>query len=214
MTQDNTNNPPRRRRKEARPQEILEAALKLFAEKGYSATKVDDIARAAGVTCGTPYLYFTNKEEIFKALIREYLLPRLQLGDSLLHEHQGPARDLFIALMKLWWDLLGSTTLSALPKIMVSEARNFPDVAAMYHEQFALRCNTLIRQVLEYGMARGEFRPLDLDITSHVLMAPYVQIMIAQHCGLPHCLQNHSPDEFLEKVADLLLGGLVAEGKK
>lgn len=204
---------PRRRRKEARPQEILEAALQLFAEKGYSATKVDDIARAAGVTCGTPYLYFANKEDIFRALIREYLLPRLQLGDSLVQEYQGSARELFIALMKLWWDLLGGTQLSALPKIMVSEARNFPDVAAMYHEQFALRCNTLIRQVLEYGIARGEFRPVNLDIASHVLMAPYVQIMIAQHCGMPHCLQNHSPDEFLEQVADLLLGGLQREGQ-
>lgn len=208
MSIENTPAPQRRRRKEARPQEILEAALQLFAEKGYSATKVDDIARAAGVTCGTPYLYFTNKEEIFKALIREYLLPRLEFGDSLVQEHEGPARELFIKLMKLWWDLLGSTALSALPKIMVSESRNFPDVAAMYHEQFALRCNTLIRQVLEYGMARGDFRKVDVDIATHVLMAPYVQIMIAQHCGLPHCLQNKDPDQFLNSVADLLLDGL------
>lgn len=202
---------PRRRRKEARPQEILEAALTLFAEKGYSATKVDDIARAAGVTCGTPYLYFANKEEIFKALIREYLLPRLEFGDSLLHSHQGSARELFIKMMTLWWELLGNTALSALPKIMVSEARNFPDVAAMYQEQFAQRCNALVRQVLELGMARGEFRQMDIEIASHVLIAPYVQIMIARHTGMPHCLQNRTPEAFLDGVADLLLGGLLIQ---
>ena len=84
----------RERRKEARPGELLQAALELFVEKGYAGTKIEDIARAAGVTRGTPYLYFSSKEDIFKAVIRELLLPKLQFGSSLLDRWEGSAQSL------------------------------------------------------------------------------------------------------------------------
>ena len=59
------------RRKEARPAELLAAALELFVEKGYAGTRLDDVAQRAGVSKGTLYLYFENKEDLFKAVVRE-----------------------------------------------------------------------------------------------------------------------------------------------
>src|SRR3954462_9440261 len=64
-----------RRRKEARPGEILDAALDCFAERGFAATRLEDVAARAGVTKGTAYLYYASKEDLFKAVVRGYLVP-------------------------------------------------------------------------------------------------------------------------------------------
>lgn len=197
------------RRKEARPEEIMLAALALFVEKGYAATKIEDIARAAGVTRGTPYLYFANKEEIFKAVIRELLLPKLQFGSSLLDEWQGSAQDLLKSLFATWWSVMGATQLSALPKLMIAEAGNFPDVLKLYHDEFIVPGNQLIRSVLELGIERGEFVVPDLDYAQHILSAPVVMAMLWQHSLYRCSPEAIEPTRYLDVTLDLLLNGLL-----
>ena len=198
------------RRKEARPQEILEAALGLFVEKGFAATKIEDIARAAGVTRGTPYLYFANKEEIFKSVIRSLLVPQLAVGESLLKEWQGSARDLLIELFRMWWRTVGDTSLSALPKLMVAEGGNFPDVMALYNEEFILLGQGLIRHVLELGVSRGELVVDDIEYAVHVISAPIVMAMMMKNTPLSCLPREFSAERYVQCTLDLFLNGLLA----
>src|SRR6516162_6647828 len=112
-----------RRRKEARPSEILDAALDCFAEHGFAATRLDDVAHRAGITKGTLYLYFSNKEELFKAVVAQALVPNLERGEALLSEAGEPlsAAALLAEVIRGWAELARSPA-SAIPKIIVSEA--------------------------------------------------------------------------------------------
>lgn len=196
------------RRKEARPQEILEAALGLFVEKGFAATKIEDIARAAGVTRGTPYLYFANKEEIFKSVIRSLLVPQLAVGETLLQEWQGSARDLLIKLFQMWWQMVGETSFSALPKLMVAEGGNFPEVMALYNEEFIVPGQGMIRQVLLRGIASGELVVSDLDYAVHVLSAPMVMAMMLKNTPSSCLPSDFSAERYVSCTLDLFLNGL------
>jgi len=198
------------RRKEARPQEILEAALAQFVQKGFSATRIEDIAREAGVTRGTPYLYFANKEEIFKAVIRELLLPQVTLAAERVADFSGCAAELLRELVQIWWRVMGETSLSALPKLMIAEGSNFPEVMDIYEREFVLPGQQLFRRVLELGIASGEFRQVDIDQTINVLVAPIVMAMLAR-CGNVPCGQMAAdPDAYLNAFIDVTLGGLLA----
>ncbi|MCB5196934.1 TetR/AcrR family transcriptional regulator [Deefgea salmonis] len=198
------------RRKEARPQEIIEAALALFVEKGYAATKIEDIARAAGVTRGTPYLYFANKEEIFKSVIRSLLLPQLAIGATLLQDWQGSARDLLQELFHLWWRNVGATSLSALPKLMIAEGGNFPEVMQLYNEEVTAPGQAMLRHVLTLGVARGEFVINDIDYAAHILSSPMVMAMLLQNTPL-HCLPaDFCAQRYVQCTVDLFLTGLLA----
>ena len=209
------NPPPRhQRRKDARPQEILQAALQLFVEKGYAAAKMEEIARIAGVTRGTPYLYFANKEEIFKALIRDLLLPKLQLGEAMLAEHSGSSAELLRNFLQTWWQQMESAQLCALPKLILAEAGNFPDVANLYHEQFVLPGLTLIRRILQRGMAQGEFRALDIDMACHVITAPMIMLMIDRNSAVPACLDTQEPERYVAVMIDMLLAGIMHDKRE
>src|SRR5688500_5228440 len=100
------------RRKDARPQELLAAALDHFVERGYAATRLEDVARQAGVSKGTLYLYFTNKEELFKAVVRESLLPELGQAEDIIAAFTGDTRDLLAQFIRMWWERIGETKLS------------------------------------------------------------------------------------------------------
>lgn len=196
-----------RRRKEARPQEILEAALILFAQKGFAATRINDIAKAAGLTCGTLYLYFANKEEIFKAVMREYLLPRLEMGRQLVQEKKGSARQLLTKLFRFWWMNGVEGPVSALPKIIYAEAGNFPEVVQMLQSEFVQPKDAMLRELIAYGVERGEFRPLDLEALPFVMTAPFIMTMLEKH--LPTSVQ-YEPcrEKILEAMLALILDGL------
>ncbi|KAF0814572.1 putative HTH-type transcriptional regulator YfiR [Andreprevotia sp. IGB-42] len=198
------------RRKEARPQEILEAALALFVQKGYAATRIEDIAREAGVTRGTPYLYFANKEEIFKAVIRELLLPEIEEASAQLANFQGNAAGLLRELVQLWWKTMGETSLSALPKLMIAEGGNFPEVLDVYEREFIHPGQSLFRRVLEMGIASGEFRPVNVEQTIDVLAAPIVMAMLSRSGNVPCGNLAADPQAYLDSFIDVALGGLLA----
>src|ERR1700730_16226294 len=141
-----------RRRKNARPEEILTAALEVFADRGFAATKLEDVARRAGVTKGTIYLYFENKEALFKALIRQTIVPVLAQGEALAQSFTGSARELFEQLVREYWRLVGETSLSGIPRLMIAEAVNFPELARFYYEEVVTRGHRLMAGVLERGI--------------------------------------------------------------
>src|SRR5204862_1200115 len=107
-----------RRRKDARPEEIVSAALEVFADRGFAATTLEDVAKRAGVTKGTIYLYFDSKEALFKALIRETIVPVIAQGEALAQSFTGSARELLERLVREYWRLVGETSLAGIPKLM------------------------------------------------------------------------------------------------
>src|SRR6185436_19045993 len=120
------------RRKEARPEEITAAALDLFVERGYANTRLEDVATLAGVSKGTLYLYFANKEELFKAVVREGLVSPIAEVRGIIDNYDGRAFDLLRMVLHGWWQRIGSTPVSGIPKLILAEARNFPEIAQFY----------------------------------------------------------------------------------
>ncbi len=198
------------RRKEARPQELLDAALALFVERGFVATRAEDVAARADVSKGTVYFYYANKEELFKAVVRSTLVSIIQEGEALVKDYQGSSSDLLRMLMLTWWDRVGTTKASGLCKLVMAEAGNFPELARFYYEEVIAPAHALFHAVLQRGIDRQEFRTIDLAMTTHSLMAPVLLTMMWQH-SFAHCCQEPMPDprDQIEYGVDLLLKGLL-----
>jgi AcrR family transcriptional regulator len=198
-----------RRRKEARPKEILTAALASFAERGFAATRLDDVALRAGVTKGTLYLYFPNKEELFEAVVRQALVPSIEWGEAMLDEADEPAALLLERLMNSWAELALSPA-GAIPKIVISEAGNFPELARFYRQEVVDRGLELMRRVLRLGVERGEFRaPDDFDNAVRCICAPIVLAMLWRHSlGRHEEVDRFDPEAICKTQLELLLDGL------
>lgn len=202
--------PPRQRRKQARPGELLDAALALFVEKGFAATRVEEVAARAGVSKGTLFLYFPSKEELFKAVVRENIAGRLDEWNQELGEFQGSSAELVRYGLHSWWERIGMTPASGITKLIMSEARNFPEIAAFYEQEVIEPGDRLLRRVLQRGVDSGEFRPLDLDLAVYSLIAPMIFLLMWKH-SLGMCLpadQQLDPVAFLDSQVDLLLDGM------
>ncbi|RXZ43609.1 TetR/AcrR family transcriptional regulator [Crenobacter cavernae] len=201
------------RKKDERPGEILDAALDLFVEKGFRATKMEDIARAAGVTKGTPYLYFENKEELFKAVVRETQVAHVTSMRERAAGHSGSATELLFALLEDWWKESGSTRLAGLCKLMMAEATNFPELAAFYYAEVIAPSRAMMTSIVEFGVARGEFRPLDVAAAVDALMAPIITSMVWNHSfgAMPGVapVGRHDYASLMASLS-LLLNGLTA----
>lgn len=198
---------PRRRRKNARPSELTAAALELFVERGFATTRLEDVAARAGVSKGTLYLYFDSKEALFKAVIEEGIVPTLVAAEQQLAEHSGSAAELLRKLLFGWWQQIGGTRLAGVPKLIISESRNFPEVAQYYHDKVILRGRALLRTVLQRGIADGEFRALDVETAIDVIIAPLLMLVIWRF-SLCFCGQETDPESYLETHFDLLVHGL------
>src|SRR4051812_42686821 len=154
----------RERRKEARPGELLDAALDLFVEKGFAATRAEEVAARAGVSKGTLFLYFPSKEELFKAVVRENIAGRFAEWNEEFATFDGSSAEMLRYCMKVWWQRVGATPASGITKLIISEARNFPELATFYHDEVIIPGHTLIRKILERGVASGEFQIADIEL--------------------------------------------------
>lgn len=198
---------PRRRRKEARPAELTAAALDLFVEKGFAATRLDDVAIRAGVSKGTLYLYFDSKEALFKAVVEEGIVPFLVAAEQQIAEYEGATIDLLHSLLFGWWQQIGATRLAGVTKLVISESRNFPEVTQYYHDKVIVRGSALLRTVLQRGIERGEFRPLDVEAAIQVMFAPLLMLVVWRF-SFNCCGTDTDPETFLQTHFDLLVHGL------
>ena len=158
MTARKGPNAPRRRRKEERPGEILTAALALFAERGFAATRLDDVAERAGASKGTIYLYYPTKEALFEAVVRDAFSPVLErmAGPIALPETSATAL-LTLMIETLYRELVG-TERREIMRLLIAEAKHFPSLVAFYHREAISRGRALIAEILRRGVASGEFR--------------------------------------------------------
>src|SRR5207248_9940068 len=168
------------RRKAARPAEIVTAALEVFVEHGFAAAKRADVARRAGVTKGTLYLYFESKEALFKAVVRETIVPVIAQGEALARSFTGSARDLLEQLVREYWRLVGETALAGIPKLMMAEAGTFPELTRFYYDEVVARGHRLMAGVIERGIQSGEFRPVDVMLAAKLAMSPLMHATVVR----------------------------------
>lgn len=198
------------RRKEARPQELLAAAIDLFVERGFASTRLEDVARRAGVSKGTLYLYYTNKEELFKAVVRESILPFLGKAETSVAEFDGHSADLLRSVVMNWSRQIGVSKASGLGKLMLAEAGNFPDLAAFYRDEVMRRTVQMISSIVERGVSRGDFRKVDIPQMTQVLIAPMMMLNVWRHSAVaPGENGALQPEAYLENLLDLILNGLL-----
>lgn len=197
------------RRKDARPQELLTAALDLFVERGFASTRLEDVAKHAGVSKGTLYLYFANKEELFKAVVRENIIPAIGEAEDTIASYEGNSADLFRTFILSWWEQIGNTKLSGITKLIMAESGNFPELSKFYHEEVISRSNALITRILERGVERGEFRQIDTSQVTRVVVAPVIMLMMWKHSFGACQLEQISHQDYLNSFIDLCLHGLV-----
>ena len=210
------NSPKRERRKEARPGELINAALDLFVEKGFSATRVEEVAARAGVSKGTLFLYFPSKEDLFKAVVRENIANKFPAWQEEFATFEGSSSDMLRYALVSWWERIGKTRVSGITKLVMSEAQNFPEIAAFYQEEVIKPGNAMIRSILERGVQSGEFRDMDLEQAVHIIVAPMIFLMMWKH-SMGACATSAKivdPEQFIHMQVDVLLHGMTAQKSK
>lgn len=203
-------NAKRERRKEARPGELLDAALDLFVEKGFAATRAEEVAARAGVSKGTLFLYFQSKEDLFKAVVRENISGHFKEWNDTFDNFKGSSAEMVSLCMNEWWRRVGATKASGIEKLMLSEAGNFPDIAAFYHQEVVEPGQSLVRRILQRGTDTGEFKKMDLDYAVFSIIAPMIFMMIAKHSAAT-CVSNAGriePEKYIAAQLQVILYGM------
>lgn len=202
--------PKRARRKEARPGELLDAALDLFVEKGFAATRMEEVAERAGVSKGTVFLYFPSKEDLFKAVVRHNISGQFPQWNAEFESFQGSSADMLRYCMQTWWDRVGATKASGISKLMISEGRKFPEIAAFYQMEVVAPGHKLIKRVLQRGIDQGEFRAIDVEQAIYGVIASMVFLILSKH-SIGMCLKddmNLEPHAYIACQADIFARGL------
>ncbi len=167
---------PRRRAPEERPQQILDAAFHEFVEHGLAGARLDDIARRAQVAKGTIYLYFPNKEALFREMVRMEIIDALAVAEATQREHQSDsAESRLSALASRWWRFLRTGRVIAIHRLVHAELANFPDLMAFYADEVIVRGRRLVTEIISQGVAAGEFRQLDPQIAARMYSAIWLQ---------------------------------------
>jgi AcrR family transcriptional regulator len=201
-----------RRRKDSRPEEITLAALDCFAERGFAACRLDDIAARAGITKGTLYLYFDSKEELFKAVVRQALLPRIEEFERLVAGAGGTSAGQLEAFIMSWPSIIATRRISAIPRLIIAEAGNFPDLARYYFDEIIARARRLVVGMLRRGIERGEFRAVDPDLTFFSLIAPLLVAVLWKSIFEPVVGGALDVQALCRSHLSIILRGLAPEG--
>ncbi len=201
--------PRRERRKEARPGELIDAALDVFADRGFAGARLEDIAQRAGVTKGTVYLYFASKQELFEAAVRHTLVSSIARAHATVRDFEGTTPELLRTVLSAWWHGVVRTKAAALGKLMLAEATNFPELARFYYDNVIEPGRRLQARILERGIARGEFRPVPVELTVNFIIAPLLYVQYNQH-SFAQVIPGAAIDDdgFLDAFVEHLLAAL------
>jgi AcrR family transcriptional regulator len=168
------------------------------------------VAARAGVSKGTLYLYYPSKEELLKEVIRHHVINPIAEGVQIIRDFDGPTPELLALMLRLWWERIGETRASGIVKLMTSEVRNFPEIAQFYVDEVVTPSNQMLASVIQRGIARGEFRGVDVAETTHALVGPLVFLALNKHslgaCSAAFLLD---PKVVIAALVDMVLYGLV-----
>jgi len=203
--------PKWRRRKDSRPEELIAAALEIFGRQGFARTNLKDVAKHAGVSKGTVYLYFKNKEDLLLAAVQKSVVPILDFADDYEIDSDSSATDMLRTLVRRWLTEFEARSVAGLPKLVVAEAGNFPELAQLFVDAVLQRARRLFKRVLKRGVRAGEFRDIDVRQAVHVLLAPVIWLQIHQFSLGPHDEGFEDVSAFLETHVEIFLAGIRAK---
>jgi AcrR family transcriptional regulator len=206
--QASTPKPRWERRKDARPSELVAAALELFVEKGYAGTRLEDVAAHAGVSKGTLYLYFENKEDLFKAVVRDNVVARISESADEVLRFEGTSAELMAYLIASWWREYGDSKAGGLGKLVMAESGNFPEIARFFLEEVIEPWHELLATVVRRGIERREFRRVDPAMFVRVITAPLVMLSLWKRSFGPCSRQPVDADAYIETHIDIVLSSL------
>ena len=209
VTQATEHQPRWRRRKDARPKELLESAIAVFIERGFARTRMQDVARRAGVTKGTLYLYYPSKDELFKAVVRQTVLAQVENAEGLAAQHKGTMRDLLALLVRNYWEAVAVAGLGGIPRLIIAEADLFPDLARFYFDEVVRRRRRLFASVIERGVKSGEFRAVTIEYAARAVFAPIFYASMAHRSSVLEP-PDFNPEEFLKQHLDFIMRGIAA----
>ena len=204
-----TASPRWRRRPEERPRQILDAALQVFCERGLAGARLDDIARRAGVSKGTIYLYFPNKEELFREVVRDVVVDRLRQAAANAGS-DDPVEELK-RYMRAHWDFVRSPEFQTIFKLVTGELHNFPDLAEFYGREVVMPSTQLLAGMIRRGIDRGDFRRVD-----PVLAARFMSSTAVTHstwCARRHVfklLTDVTDEQVFEQLSDFFFHAIRA----
>jgi AcrR family transcriptional regulator len=199
-----------RRRAEARPAEILDAALTVFSARGFAAAKLDDVAKEAGVSKGTLYLYFKSKEALFEAMALEMMrMPVLAQLETIAKAET--ATEGLRQLIQFMAKMLADPRRSALPKLIIAESAGFPELAKIWLKSVIQPVRQRLVKLIEAGIASGEFRKVDPWATTKLVIAPFLLTALWRHTFEHIDDRRFDFAALLRQHMDFLLRGLEAE---
>ncbi len=190
-------------------QAILAAARAEFAEKGFAAARLDDIARAAGVAKGTIYLYFANKADLFQAVVRGYVVREIEQAETLVSIYDGSTEELLRLIAQVFREKVLETDLREIIRLLISEGRTFPDITAFYYREVISRGMAMLKGILREGVARGEFRKSAAENFPQLVIAPFLVAAIWK--SLFDKFTPLDTGAMLDAHFDLLINGLRAK---
>ncbi|MBO9707077.1 MAG: TetR/AcrR family transcriptional regulator [Caulobacter sp.] len=203
--------PKWRRRSQARPGEIIEAALEVFAEKGFAAARLDDIAARAGVSKGALYLYFETKQDLFRAVVRETVAPNLAAVEAFAAQEGLAFADLVGLIFGRIGEVLAQGRLGPVAKMVIGESRNFPELAKVWHEDVVSRVLNALGGAVAAAQARGEVRPGDPRLYVVSLAGPLLTGVLWREVFVPIGAEPMDMKALLAQHAQVVLGGMLVE---
>lgn len=201
------------RRKEARAPEILDAALACFSERGFAATRMEDIARRAGISKGTIYLYFDSKESVFKALAQRVVGSRVSEIAQLIERFEGSTTDLLRQVLNFVGIVVSTGDVAVLPRMVLAEAGNFPELAKHWRSEVVDRGLAIWESVIRRGQERGEFRSIPPEHVARLCMAPLIIVALWRSVFARYDTAPYDYRGLINSHIDVLLRGLSAEPK-
>jgi len=202
-----TDQPKYQRRKEDRPQEIADAAFETFAEKGYAATRIDDVAKRAGISKGLTYLYYKTKEDLFKAVVRNVVVRRVDILIGSVESTDLSSEDFLRGPLLDFMKKVPGSPIAIVIRLLISEGPRHPDLVDYYYENVVARGLAAIRQFVERGVERGEFRQEALAHQPHLFLAPMMLSMIWRLIFTDKPLDT---DQLMETQVEMLLAQMKA----
>ncbi|WP_375688545.1 TetR/AcrR family transcriptional regulator [Pseudooceanicola sp. LIPI14-2-Ac024] len=212
MNKTDSKSPKFRRRAEARPDEVLDAALALFTEQGYARTTVDQVARRAGFSKGTVYLYFSSKEAILEGLVRRAVEPIAEASFDRMADYRGDPRPLLATFVQTVAQTLSSGDYRTVPLIILREAPAAPGIAALFRNAVLDRALPAMIGLLEQGVAGGHIRAVDPELTARSVIGPVMVHLLLSEVFDIRPDGGMEMERLVENHLSILFAGLEPEG--
>lgn len=196
------------RRPKARPAEILAAALELFAEKGFSATRMEDVAARAGLSKAGVYLYFNDKTALLEALVNEMAGANISVARGVIEAHQGPVSPLIATILAFLAGQLRHTRFPELIKIVIAESRAHPDIGRLYLDSVVRQGLPLFEGLIRRGVAAGEFRAVDAAFAAKAMIGPMLLAVIWKTVLEPIGAEALDIEAYAAQHAEIFLKGI------